>query len=134
MNTINCYIGISKIKNAGLGLFSGEFIKKGTIVWKNHTSSEIAYSEKEFFELPEKFRKNIEKYVYKCDGEYRLNLDDSRHYNHSDEPNTLEDVHGNFIAARDIEHGEELTCNYRLFYDNDWAEKILRKWTRSEIV
>lgn len=126
MNTVKCYIGTSKIPNAGLGLFAGEKIFKGQTVWANSDCSEIIYTEEQFALLPKQFKENVKKYIYKCGGKYHLNLDDSRHYNHSDNANTTETSDGNYIATMDIESGDELTCNYREFNDDtEWLGEVL---------
>ena len=109
----------------GIGLFSGETIKAGEIVWKNSRCSEIEYSENEWKELPIQFKESITKYVYVQNNKYILNLDNSRHLNHSDSPNLDMDENGNNIAVCDIEIGVELTCNYKLFYDTDWLNKTI---------
>jgi len=130
MNYIKCYIGKSIIPNAGLGLFTAEDVKKGEIVWYNTPESEIIYTEEEFNNLPLRFKLNISKYVYKYKGVYHLNLDDSRHYNHSNTPNTEEDSLGNYIASRDITKDEELTCNYFDFNDDStWIDTLNIKFS-----
>ena len=50
---------------------------------------------------------------------------DARYFNHSEEPNTvdLDGPEGPTVAARDIQPGEELTCDYRLF-DADVLVKL----------
>ena len=125
MLTIKTYIRESKIPNAGLGLFSFEFIPKGNIVWKETEFSEIRYTQSEWDNLPQQMRDNIAIYAYKSNGKYHLNIDNSRHMNHSDKPSLVVDDNGNNIAATDIHPGDELTCNYKDFYDNDYLESIL---------
>lgn len=122
MLVVKTYIDFSEILNAGLGLFAGEKILQYQIIWKNNSGSEVKYSQKNWNALPEPFRKSIEKYVYRFNGIYILNLDDSRHMNHSDTPNTIQDELGDYIASRDISDGEELTCNYSVFNDNEWFD------------
>jgi SET domain-containing protein len=74
--------------------------------------------------IQEHFR--IYTYVEKTEGQeimvYCADL--SKHMNHSDSPN-LYDTPDNLqeIASRDIEVGEELTCNYYLF-DLHAADKL----------
>lgn len=126
MNTVKSYIWISKIPNAGLGLFAGQRILRGQTVWQVHPSSEMIYTQNEFDALPDQFKHNVKKYIYKCEGRYHLNLDDSRHYNHSDDANTTETKDGDYIATRDIDDGEELTCDYRQFNDDmEWLDEII---------
>ena len=54
---------------------------------------------------------------------YELCSDDARFFNHSDEPNTGSISNDTDVALRDIQQGEELTCDYRTF-DADWQLKL----------
>ncbi len=120
MLTIKTYISKSKIPEAGLGLFCGESVERGDIVWKNTKYSEIIYSEVEWDKLPSEFKDNVSIYVYKCKGYYHLNLDNSRHMNHSTNPSVIEDDNGNNVASFELSVGDEITCDYTKFYDGDW--------------
>lgn len=120
MLTIKTYISKSKIPNAGLGLFCAESVNKGDIVWKNDNCSEIVYSESQWNRLPDGFKDNITIYAYKCKGKYRLNLDNARHMNHSDNPTAIENTFGDNIASEDLKAGDEITCDYTTFYDEDY--------------
>lgn len=109
---------------AGIGLFASEFIPQGTIVWEFNPKIDILYTKEEIEALPVAAREQIEKYTYLDEGykKYLLCGDDARFFNHSDSPNcadlpahALVDV---TIAAKDILPGEELTCNYKVFYGN----------------
>jgi SET domain-containing protein len=75
--------------------------------------------------FPDAIQDFLRKYGYEemHDGERTIVLcgDHARHMNHSDEPNLI-DSDAN-IAARDIEAGEELTCNYYVF-DVDAHRKL----------
>jgi len=44
-----------------------------------------------------------------------ISSDHSKHMNHSDRPNVIQGDGYFDIAARDIEPGEELTCDYHTF-------------------
>ena len=119
------YISKSKIPNAGLGLFAGEKILKGEKVWVNHPCSEKVYQPDEWDALPKEFKNSIEMYVYKSDGLYRINIDNSRHFNHSVTSSVIMDDDGNNVAVSDLCIGDEITCDYSLFYDSDWLSKTL---------
>lgn len=73
MNNKLTYIDKSDI--SGLGLFAGEYISKGEIVWIQTKWSEIIYTEQEWEDIPDKYKHNIRKYVYKYGGNYHLNID-----------------------------------------------------------
>ena len=101
----------------GLGLFSSQFIPKGSLVWKNYTDSELIISQETFNSYSE-YMKNVFKthgYLDKKTQEWKLPLDNSRFFNHSSTPNTFQDDEGNSIALYDINPNEEVTVNYSDF-------------------
>ena len=108
----------------GAGLFAEEFIPKGAIIWRFTPGVDEAYMEKEAQALPEPKRSEILglhfTYKSKETGRYILPGDDGKYMNHSFTPTVatifeegVEEDSG--IAARDIESGEELTVDYRVF-------------------
>ena len=102
---------------SGLGLFCKEFVPKNTLVWQNHTDSELILSKEIFQNMSAYMQETFQHYGYldKNTLEWKLPLDDSRFMNHSDNPNLWQDEQGNSIAKNDILPGEEVTCNYRDF-------------------
>ncbi len=109
----------STIPDAGLGLFADEFIKKGTVTWRFCPGFDQILYEDDLLRLSEASRAQFLKYTYKSleDGHYVSCGDDDRFINHSEEPNIIEgetEVNSEpfSIAARDINPGEELFCNY----------------------
>jgi len=67
------------------------------------------------------FRALLDKHAYPRDykandGVIEYNADNARFMNHSSQPNTYQDDHCRILTARDVQAGEELTCNY-LFFD-----------------
>jgi SET domain-containing protein len=128
-----------KIKNSGihgLGLFADKFIPKGTIVWKRDFVLDISIPKKEVVYFDEVEKNSILHYSYlDFNDNYVLCADDARFMNHSDNPNLesqlisgdpLSDI-SNWadIASKDIEIGEEITCDYTKF-DLDSKEKLKR--------
>ncbi len=105
----------------GIGLFAAEFIREGTVVWESHAALDIRLTEEQISGLAEPCREQTRKYSYreKQTGLYVLCGDDARFFNHSAEPNCIDVYRGEgedlTIAARDVEQGEELTCDYALF-------------------
>ena len=112
----------------GLGCFAEEPIKKGQVVWQFDPRLDIRIPLSEISSFPlaiqEHFRTyasvesvNDQKVMVYC-------ADFSKHMNHADTPN-LFDAPDNMheIAARDIEIGEELTCNY-FGFDLQASEKL----------
>lgn len=129
MILIKTKLGVSKI--SGIGLFADEFIKKGTIVWEFNRNIDILLSEEDMKNLSESSRNQIDNYSYidKKLNKYLLCGDDARFFNHSDDPNCSDDVIDEpdlTIANRDINIGDELTCNYKTFYSNidDHIDKL----------
>jgi SET domain-containing protein len=114
----------------GLGVFADQFIARGTEVWKFIPEFDLEKTEDEIRSLPDHIQKWISRYGYldKYLNLYILCFDDARYINHSDQSNIAPDYarcrYGIDIALRDIESGEEITTNYRLFdaLDNDFLE------------
>lgn len=102
-----------KESSHGFGLFSAQFIKAGQAVWVWDDTTEIIIDEREV--LSDTFKEFLETYSYKVNGlGLVVNLDNARFMNHSDNPNLIE-INGSNFAARDIDVGEELTCDYNVF-------------------
>lgn len=108
------YLDKSEIR--GIGLFAGEHISKGTIVYQHSINLQHRLKQEELDKLSEDERKTFEHYGYKHDGVWHLDFDDIRFLNHSDTPNLgLTSV--GITALIDIIKGEELTQNYKDFED-----------------
>jgi SET domain-containing protein len=97
----------------GLGVFAGEYIRKGTKVWRFVEGFDRIWSPREFAKLPKQARDYIGRYGYRVDGEILLTCDHDHHMNHSPDSNTYW-RNGHIVARRDIAKGEELTNDYRL--------------------
>ena len=114
----------------GLGCFAEEPIKKGQVVWQFDARFDIHIPFDELSNFPlavqEHFRTyasiemvNGKKVVAYC-------ADLSKHMNHSNSPNLFDTLdNAQEVANRDIEVGEEFTCNYYTF-DLHAAEKLGR--------
>lgn len=106
----------------GLGLFAGQHIPKGTIVWRFVPRVDALLDEAEIGKLPEVTQDICRRYAYydQTNNKYVLCGDDARFENHSEDPNTAGvypegEPFGIDVATRDIEVGEEITCDYRSF-------------------
>jgi hypothetical protein len=118
MLIVNTYLDRSAIH--GIGLFAAERIPAGTVVWRRSPEVDILLDRAELERLHPAARAQIEKYTYldRMLGKLVLCGDDARFFNHSDAPNCQDfpDASGGTtVAARDIERGEELTCDYASF-------------------
>ncbi|HEV8666674.1 MAG TPA: SET domain-containing protein [Candidatus Paceibacterota bacterium] len=118
---------------AGIGIFADEFIPKGTVMWEFKEGFDLRFDEKFLQSLSKPSQKLVLNYIYKNPGTglYVLCADDARFFNHSETP-SVEDIYftdsakdsdGITIAARDLEPGDEITCDYRSF-DADWKRHL----------
>ena len=99
----------------GLGLFTKEFIQKGTIVWEFVEGGDIKMDEATFNKLNYAQKEYFEKYGWKeDDGFYYSSCDLTNFINHSYKPN-LDIVGEKVVSNRDIKVGEELFENYSQF-------------------
>lgn len=108
---------IRKSEIHGIGLFSKTAILKGTKVWAFNALFDITLSDDQISGLPAPAHSFLKMYGYRSvqTQAFIVNLDLSRHMNHSDTPNLISDAESNYYAACDIAAGTELTCDYREF-------------------
>jgi uncharacterized protein len=99
----------------GMGCFAEEPIKNGQVIWVFNPFMDVRLPVEEVAKFPEAIREFWGMYAYEeIHNEVRtatLSCDFSRHMNHSATPN----IHKGTTATRDIEVGEELTCDYYTF-------------------
>jgi SET domain-containing protein len=111
---------LEKSRVHGIGLFADELIPKNTVLWRFHPAVDLRMTEEAISSLAGPCQEQLRRYTYreKLSGLYVLCGDDARFFNHSSTPNCLDTDDGNgglTIAHVDIQPGEELTCDYRLF-------------------
>ncbi|WP_407193269.1 SET domain-containing protein [Bradyrhizobium sp. STM 3566] len=104
----------------GIGLFSATPLTKGTLVWIHNPLVDITVTPEQYQTLAPTFQALLDKHAYPRDykaddGVIEYNADNARFMNHSSHPNTYQDDHGRIFTARDIQYGEELTCDYLSF-------------------
>lgn len=101
----------------GIGLFCREAIAKGTKVWTFNPLFDVVLDETDLRSLPQAVRNFMRMYAYRAreTGELIVNVDLSKHMNHSDNPNLVCDEHSNYYTVTDLPAGTELTCDYRVF-------------------
>jgi uncharacterized protein len=96
----------------GYGVFATKRIPKGTITWVR-CSFDKTMSPREVAALDPFYAPIIDKYAFVDGrGDYVLCWDHARYMNHSCAPSCLSPGLELDIAVRDIEVGEELTCDY----------------------
>ncbi|HCC22593.1 TPA: SET domain-containing protein-lysine N-methyltransferase [Candidatus Falkowbacteria bacterium] len=127
MLMVKTTIGPSNID--GIGLFADQLITKGTPVWKFARGFDLQVGKLEIEKLAAPAQEQFKKYSYlnPATAKYILCFDDARFFNHSETPNCDDVVssaesEGLTVANKDIQPGEELTCNYRIF-DADFDHK-----------
>ncbi|HEY4505013.1 MAG TPA: SET domain-containing protein [Candidatus Paceibacterota bacterium] len=103
----------------GIGLFAGQFIRKGTVTWKYTPWFDISYSKEKIRKMSKVAKKQVLYYAY---FDYKLKKfvlpsDDERFINHSANPKhiNIESTPDRDTALRDIRPGEELLCDYHKF-------------------
>ena len=114
MFRVPTYVSRSSIH--GYGVFAAAPIPKGTVIWEFDEEADWMLTEEEMNAFPAKLREQMEAWTYQNeDGSYILCSDGAKFMNHSFQPNCDDRGPKYTIAARDIEAGEELTCDYRSF-------------------
>ncbi len=108
----------------GIGLFAGENVSKGTVIWQLTPPLDQVFGKRQFFRickrLGERELEHIYAYIYKRNGHYYHLPDNTRFINHSDDAYNIamtDDYRE--VALRDICYGEELLENYYHSYDKD---------------
>ncbi len=119
MLRIGTYIAESKIE--GVGVFAGEAVAKGALVWRFDSNFDRLVPISFYNSAPIYLKQLMERYAYPSPGGPGLlvyETDNGRFMNHSENPNTDFSVSGGGWAIADIKAGEELTCNYAQFYED----------------
>jgi len=127
MLLVRTYLGKSTIH--GLGVFAGEFIRKGTKVWRFVEGFDRVWSPRDFAKLPKQARQYVLRHGYRVDGEILLTCDNDHHMNHSPNSNTHW-RNGHIVAKRDIAKGDEITNDYRMLDAAFCAAFLNRKTPR----
>lgn len=116
MMLVRSHVAQSAIE--GLGVYAGEFIPSGTLIWQINPKFIATFSRNDIEDFPPHIRQFVEKYSFPDFDNKNLlfvELDNGRFMNHSETPNTDFTEFSNGYAIRDIGEGEEITCNYYEF-------------------
>ena len=116
MLTVSTYLAPSAIQ--GLGVYSGEYIERGRLIWSLNPKFDIFIHPSEVGTYPGYLQDFIARYTYphlEIPGVVVLDSDNGRFMNHSLSPNTDFRIFDKGYALFDIPQGEELTCNYHEF-------------------
>jgi len=111
MLLVENFIGPSNIH--GLGVFAARPIKKGELVWEFNQVIDRLIKPEDLAGLPEHVVKMIYTHAefFADTGCFVLSGDGDAFMNHSESSNLI-DRGTQMFAARDIEAGEEITCDY----------------------
>lgn len=123
MLLVRTYLDKSRIH--GLGVFAGEFIRKGTRIWRFVDGFDRVFTPIQFAQLPKPAQDFIKHHGYRIDRAILLTVDHDRHMNHSENANAVW-RDGYIVASRDIAKGTEITNDYRDF-DAAFCAEFLRK-------
>lgn len=113
----------------GMGLFTVEAVPKNTPIWRFLEGFDHAFSPTQFQTLPPLARDHTRWFCFvsKHDGHVILSGDHACFINHSETPNTGAPPNApapvTTVALRDLQAGEEITCNY-FAYDADTPWKL----------
>ncbi len=112
---INKKVKESKID--GLGLFADQDIEKGERIYKHSPDLDLQLTPEQFEALDKQEQQTIMHYGYidKNTGSYRLDHDDVRFVNDSNNPNIGANQEGVIVALKDIAKNVELVQNYSDF-------------------
>jgi SET domain-containing protein len=116
MLMVSTYVAQSAID--GLGVFAGEYIERGRLMWSLNPKFDIFVRRSEIEGFPSHVQDFIARYGYphlEMPGVIIVDSDNGRFMNHSLAPNTDFRVFDKGYALVDIAQGEELTCNYYEF-------------------
>jgi len=127
MMLVRTRVGPSAIH--GMGLLAAEFIARGAAVWRFEPGFDHDFSPEQFAALPELARAHTRWFCFvsRENGHVVLSGDHACFINHSLEPSTGALPNAptpvTTVALRDIQAGEEITCNY-FDYDADTPWKL----------
>ncbi len=119
---VKTYLAPSTVQ--GIGVFAGEDIPKGTLVWKFDPPIDQKFDQSVIDSLPDHLRHFMDRYGYYDQNAkgYILCGDNARFVNHADTPNVEgayppgQSPEGIDIANRDIKQGEEIFSDYASFH------------------
>lgn len=136
MLKIKSYLATSEVH--GIGLFAGENIKEGSIIWQFNPFIDQIFTIRKFRTICESVNhfglQHLYASSYKRNNRYYYITDNARFINHSDNDYNITFIDDNTeITSKDIKKGDEILENYFLSYDSDdwfYFEINNRKVTR----
>ena len=119
MLLVETYIDKSPVQ--GIGVFAKRAIEKGTTIWALDQRFDRLIETELYESLTGPVKDYLDRYAYPRRSDPRFivfEADDARYMNHADRPN-CDFGHGDIAyALTDIAAGEELTCDYNVFFED----------------
>lgn len=112
-------VRLAKSPIEGIGVFAKEFIAKGAEIWRLDLRFDRLIEVDVWEAQSGAVKSYLDRYCYprRSDPRYIVfEADDARYMNHADDPNT-DFSHGDVAyALKDIQPGDEITCDYNVFF------------------
>ncbi len=118
MLLVSTYVGKSDIE--GVGVFAAMRIPRGTLIWRLNPDFDRVIPASSYEDMPDVMKELLDRYAYPSPdqpGHLVYEVDNGRFMNHAEDPNADFSAFGGGYATRDICAGEEITCDYRQFYE-----------------
>ena len=118
MLLIKTYIASSAIE--GVGVFAAQPIAKGAVIWHTDRTFDMLVSLATYRSAEGYLKELLDRYAYPSPdkpGFLVYEVDNGRFMNHAEQPNTDFSAFGVGTALVEIHIDEELTCDYRQFYE-----------------
>lgn len=117
MLLVETYLDRSAIQ--GIGLFAKRLIPRGAAVWELRPAYDRLIPVAQWESETGVVKDYLDRYAYpsrKNPGFILFEGDDARYMNHAEDPNCDASDEERHVALRDIQPGEELTCDYGAFF------------------
>ena len=118
MLLVKTHIAASEIE--GVGVFAAGPIRTGAVIWRTDPVFDMLIPMATYRSAQPQLKQLLERYAYPSPdrpGFLVYEIDNGRFMNHSATPNTDFSNFGFGTAIADIAADEELTCDYRQFYE-----------------
>ena len=119
MLLIDTYLDKSPIQ--GMGVFAKNAISKGAVIWRLDERFDRLIEVGVYESMTGPVKNYLDRYCYPRRSDPRFivfEADDARYMNHADDPNFGFLSESEAAALRDIAAGEELTCDYSIFFED----------------
>ena len=119
MLLIDTYLDKSPIQ--GMGVFAKNAISKGAVIWRLDERFDRLIEVGVYESMAGPVKDYLDRYCYPRRSDPRFivfEADDARYMNHADDPNFGFLSESEAAALRDIAAGEELTCDYNIFFED----------------